>query len=65
MIDLLIQILIFALVFGAIYYIITLLPIDPRFKQIVLIILGLIAVIWLIFLLLGVAGNAPRLDLRR
>jgi hypothetical protein len=60
MIDLLVQILIFALVFGAIYYIITLLPLPEPFGRIALIVLGLVAVIWLIYLLLGLVGHGPR-----
>jgi hypothetical protein len=64
MLDLLVQILIFALVFGAIYYIITLLPLPEPFGRIALIVLGLVAVIWLITLLLGLLGHGPRISLR-
>jgi hypothetical protein len=60
MLDLLVQILIFALVFGAIYYIITLIPLPEPFKRIALIVLGLVAAIWLILLLVGLLGHGPR-----
>ena len=61
MIDLLVQILIFALVFGALWYILTLLPLPHPFGQIIRVVLVVIAIIWLIYLLLGLAGTAPRL----
>lgn len=60
MIDLLVSVLIFAIVFGALWYIIQLLPIPEPFGQIVRIVLIVIAVVWLIYLLLGLLGHAPR-----
>jgi len=61
MIELLVSILIFALVFGALWYIIQIIPLPEPFGQIIRIVLIVIAVVWLIYLLLGLAGTAPRL----
>ena len=53
MISLLIYVLILCLVFGVIYYVITLLPLPPPFGLIVQVILALILVLVLLDLLLG------------
>ncbi len=57
LIGLLVHVLIVALVFGAIYYILTLIPLPAPFGQIVRIILGVIALIYVIYLLLGLTGT--------
>lgn len=49
----LINLLIILLIAGAIYYIFTLLPIPQPFKNIVLVIMGLILIIYLIGMLTG------------
>jgi hypothetical protein len=61
MIDLLLQVLIFAIVFGAIWYVLQILPIPAPFGQVIRVVLIVIACIWLIYLLLGLVGHAPRL----
>lgn len=55
----LITILILALVFGLIYWIIGLLPIAQPFKNVVLVVFGVIALIYLLGLLLGFGGFHP------
>lgn len=59
--DLLISLLILALVIGLIFYLIGMLPIDARFKQIVQVILIIIAVIFLLQMLVGPGGNLLRI----
>jgi hypothetical protein len=58
---LLVTLLIFVLIAGVIYWIITLIPFPQPFKNIALAILGIIAVIWLIGLMTGVV---PRFQVR-
>ena len=58
----LITLLIVCLVLGVIYYIITILPLPAPFRTIALVIIGVIAIIYLISLLFG-AGAFPKLNL--
>lgn len=64
MIELLVSLLILVLVLGVIYYIITLFPMDERFRKAALAVVLVIGLIALIYILLGVAGHAPSLNLR-
>jgi uncharacterized membrane protein (GlpM family) len=61
MISILIYILILCLVFGVVYYVITLLPLPPPFALIAQVILALVLVLCLLDLLLGgrFVGLAP------
>lgn len=52
----LISLLIAVLVFALLWYLVGMLPIDPKFKQIAQIILIIIAIIYLLQLLLPLAG---------
>lgn len=49
----LIQLIIALVIIGAVLYILTLLPIDARIKQIINVIVIVVIVIWLLQLLLG------------
>jgi len=55
-INILVTLLIFVLVIGAVYYLITLLPIPEPFKSIAVAIVILIFVVWLLSILLGGAS---------
>lgn len=44
----LIEILIAVVVFGLIYYVITLIPLPPPFRTIALVVMALIAIVWLL-----------------
>lgn len=55
MVGLLLNLLILLLVFGVVYYIITLLPIPDPFKRIAMVIMALI----LLLMLLGMVGVLP------
>ena len=59
MISLLVSVLILILVFGALYYVLQLIPLPAPFGQIALIILGLIFVLVLISMLLPLVGVHP------
>lgn len=62
MIDILIWIVILCIVFGLIYYIITLMPLPPPFKNIAMIV---ILVIFLLILLFALMGQVPMPRLSR
>lgn len=62
MIDILIWIVILCIVFGLIYYILTLMPLPPPFKNIALIVL---LVIFLLILLFALMGQVPMPRLSR
>ncbi len=56
MLSLLVQLVIFAAVIGVLCYVIRLIPLPPPFQQIALIVVGLVALIWLLQLLVGIPG---------
>jgi uncharacterized membrane protein len=57
MIDILISLLVFLILFAIISYVLTaFIPMDPRLRQLVMLVLGLIFLIWI---LLAVSGYAP------
>jgi VIT1/CCC1 family predicted Fe2+/Mn2+ transporter len=58
MISVLVSLLIAVLVLGIIYWIVTLFPLAEPFRRIALAILALIFLIWLVYLLLPVAGRS-------
>jgi heme A synthase len=62
MLSILVTLLILALVCGVIYWIITMLPVPAPFKNVAIVILLLIFVIYLLGLLFGYAG-VPRLQM--
>lgn len=53
------SILIMVIVFGLVYWIITLLPFPEPFKQIALVIIGVIFLIYLLSLMFGYAAPFP------
>jgi hypothetical protein len=53
--SLLISLLIFLIVIGIVYWIITLLPIPAQIKQIAIVVLALFALIYLLMMLFGAA----------
>jgi hypothetical protein len=61
MIDLLVSVLIGVLVLGLVWWLIDYLPVPEPLNRIAKIIIVVIAVIWLIYVLLGLSGHAPRL----
>lgn len=61
MIGLLIDILIFCLIAGLIWYVITLIPLPPPFHVVARVVFAVICVLILIQLLLGVTGAGPGL----
>jgi hypothetical protein len=56
MLSLLVTILIMCLVFGLIYWILSIVPLPSPFAQIARVVVAVIFAIWLIYLLLGVTG---------
>jgi hypothetical protein len=58
-ISLLIYLLIICLVFGIVYYIITLIPLPPPFRQIALVVMALIFLLVLLSWLLPFVGEPP------
>ena len=58
MLGLLISILIMCLVFGLIWWIITLIPLPAPFAQVARVVIAIIFVIWLIYLLVPMIGGA-------
>jgi hypothetical protein len=58
---LLINLLVLLLICGLIYWIITLIPLPPPFKNIALIIFGIIVIIYLISMLTGNSLGLPAL----
>lgn len=62
MLDLLVTLLILIIIFSVIVYILqTFIPMDPRLRNLVMLILGVILLIWII---LALAGTAPLFPLR-
>lgn len=57
MIGLLVTVLIMCIIFGVIWWIITLIPLPPPFMQIARVVIAVIFLIWLIYLLLPLAGS--------
>jgi hypothetical protein len=57
MISLLVTILIMCLVFGLIWWILSLIPLPAPFGQVARVVVAVIFVIWLIYLLLGAVGG--------
>lgn len=57
MISVLVSLLIAVLVLGVIYWIITLIPLPEPFHRIAQVILAIIFLIWLVYLLLPLAGR--------
>ena len=53
MIDVLVYLLVLCLIFGVIYYVLTLLPLPPPFALVVQVILALVMVLFLLDVLLG------------
>lgn len=59
----LISLLIMVIVLGLILYLISVLPIDPKFKQIATVLAIIVAIIWLLQLFLpGVWLRSPRIN---
>jgi uncharacterized membrane protein len=57
MINLLVTLLIAVIILAVIYYVITtFIPLEPRLRQLVLLIVGMIFLIWLLLALTGVGG---------
>jgi hypothetical protein len=56
MMGLLVSILILCLIFGVIWWVITLIPLPPPFKQIAMVVVALVFVLILISYLLPIAG---------
>lgn len=61
MIDFLIYFLVLCIVLGLVWWIITQLPLPEPFGRIARVVFIVVAVILLIYLLLGLVGTAPRL----
>ncbi len=60
MLDLLVTLLVLVLIFGVILYIIqAILPLDPALKNIAVLIVGVIFILWLLFAVLGYAPLVP------
>ena len=57
MLSILITILIMCLIFGLLWWVISLIPMPAPFGQVVRVVCALIFVIWLIYLLLPMAGG--------
>lgn len=57
MLSLLVTILIMCLVFGLIWWIITLIPLPAPFAQVARVVIAVIFLIWVIYLLLPMAGG--------
>ena len=57
MISILVTILIMCLIFGVLWWVISLIPLPAPFGQIARVVCALIVVIWLIYLLLPLAGG--------
>jgi len=55
----LIDILIAVIVFGLIYYVITLIPLPPPFRTIALVVMALIAIVWLLSFVGGGSFGGP------
>jgi hypothetical protein len=60
MVELLVQVLILFLVFGAIFYLITLLPLPEPYGRAAQVIIGVIFIIILLYILLGLVGGSGR-----
>jgi uncharacterized membrane protein len=57
MINVLVTLLIAVIVLAVVYYVITtFIPLEPRLRQLVLLIVGMIFLIWLLLALTGVGG---------
>ena len=57
MISLLVTILVMCIIFGLIWWIITIIPLPPPFAQVARVVCVVIFCIWLIYLLLPLAGG--------
>jgi hypothetical protein len=57
----LVSLLVALLIFGLIWWVITLIPLPPPFAQVVRVVIAVIFCIWLIYLLLGATGAHPLL----
>jgi hypothetical protein len=57
MLGLLVSILVACIVFGLLFWIISLIPLPPPFGQIIRVVLVVIFAIWIIYTLLGLAGG--------
>jgi len=57
MISFLVTILVMCIIFGLIWWILSIVPLPAPFAQIVRVVLAVIMVIWLIYLLLPLAGG--------
>lgn len=64
MIEVLIWLLILVLVFGVLYYAITLVPLPSPFHQIALLILAVVFVLILLIWLMPLVAHGPRVSLR-
>ena len=56
MLSVLVTILIMCLIFGLIWWVITLIPLPPPFAQVARVVIAVIFCIWIIYLLLPLAG---------
>jgi hypothetical protein len=59
--DLLLQVLVFVIVLGALFYIISVIPLPHPFGLIARIILGVVALIFILNILFGLLPYGPRL----
>jgi hypothetical protein len=57
MLSLLVSILVACIVFGLIWWVLTLIPLPPPFGQVVRVVCAVIFAIWLIYTLLGISGT--------
>jgi hypothetical protein len=58
MIGLLVSVLIACIIFGLLYWLITMIPLPAPFAQVARVILAVIFVIWIIYVLLGLTGGS-------
>ena len=64
MLSLLVSILVACIIFGLIYWILTVIPLPAPFAQIIRVVLIVIFCIWIIYILLGLTGSVHPLLLR-
>jgi hypothetical protein len=65
MIELLVSLLVFLLILGLVWYVIQMLPLPEPFGRIAQVVLVVVAIIFLIYFLMGALGSGPSFSLRR
>jgi multisubunit Na+/H+ antiporter MnhE subunit len=65
MLELLLSLVIFALILGVLWWIVSILPLPEPFPRILQVVIVVIAVIYLIYFLMGLIGSGPRLPVLR